>query len=191
MRAATDAPAQLVELGEPEPFRVLDDHDAGVRHVDPDFDNRRRDEHVQLTRDERVHHPLLRVGLHASVQETDAVFRKDFLRQVVGHLRRRLHVDLLRLLDERVNHVDLPARVDLFPHERPHIVPPRLGLRDRFDRQPSWRHIANDGNIEIAVEREGKRPRNRCRGHHQHVGMQPFGRGASRAAARRTGAARR
>ena len=52
---------------------------------------------------ERLHHALLRVGLHAAVQQPDAVRGKHLLRQVIGHLGRRLQVDLLRLLDQRID----------------------------------------------------------------------------------------
>ena len=47
-RAAPDAPAQLVELREAEALGVLDEHDRGVRHVDADLDDRRRDENLDV-----------------------------------------------------------------------------------------------------------------------------------------------
>src|SRR3546814_9622883 len=43
-RAAPDAAAKLVELGEAEIFGMFDDHQAGGGDVDPDLDHRRRDE---------------------------------------------------------------------------------------------------------------------------------------------------
>ncbi len=46
---ATDASSELMELREPEPLRVLDEDDAGIRHVDADLDHRRRHEQVDLT----------------------------------------------------------------------------------------------------------------------------------------------
>src|SRR5215831_2985363 len=36
--SAADTPAQLVQLGKTEAFRMLNDHDGGFRHVDTDFD---------------------------------------------------------------------------------------------------------------------------------------------------------
>jgi hypothetical protein len=42
VRAAADAAAELVELREPEPVGLLDDHDRRVRDVDADLDHRRR-----------------------------------------------------------------------------------------------------------------------------------------------------
>ena len=41
---------------------------------------------VQLAGRERLHHAVLRVGLQPAVQQADAVLRKDFLREMVGHL---------------------------------------------------------------------------------------------------------
>ena len=40
--AAADPSAQLVQLGQAQALGVLDDHQAGVRHVDADFDHGRR-----------------------------------------------------------------------------------------------------------------------------------------------------
>ena len=56
LRPAPDAPAQLVQLGEPEAVGLLHDHDRRVRHVDADLDHRRRDEHVELAVLELPHH---------------------------------------------------------------------------------------------------------------------------------------
>ena len=51
---AADAPAQLVELREPEALGVLDDHHRRVGHVDAHLDHRRRHEHVDLARRKRA-----------------------------------------------------------------------------------------------------------------------------------------
>ncbi len=47
--------AKLVELGEAEAIGLLHDHDRGVRDVDADLDDRRRDEDVDLSRLEARH----------------------------------------------------------------------------------------------------------------------------------------
>ena len=50
--------------------------------------------------------------------------------QVIGHLRRRAQVDLLRLLDQRIDHVGLAARARArCAHEPIDLVAPRLRLR--------------------------------------------------------------
>ena len=47
MRAAADAAAQLVQLRQAEPLRVLDHHHRRVRHVDADLDDGGRDQDVR------------------------------------------------------------------------------------------------------------------------------------------------
>jgi hypothetical protein len=41
MGSTSDTAAQLMQLGEAESFRVLDQHYRGISNVDPDFDDRR------------------------------------------------------------------------------------------------------------------------------------------------------
>ena len=53
MRSAADPAAELVELRQAEALGILDQHHAGIRHVDPDLDHRRRHQHVQLARPRR------------------------------------------------------------------------------------------------------------------------------------------
>ena len=48
LRTAADAAAQLVQLRETEPLRMLDRASPSRWHVDPDFDHRRGDEQVDL-----------------------------------------------------------------------------------------------------------------------------------------------
>jgi hypothetical protein len=84
-----------MELREPEPFGVLHQHDGGVRHVDADLDDRRAHEKMYLAGGERLHDALLRVALHAPVQQPDAVGRKHLLRQMVVHRGGRLEIDLV------------------------------------------------------------------------------------------------
>ena len=69
--AAADAAAQLVQLRDAEPVGVEDDHGRGVRHVDADLDDRRRDEHVDVAGGEGAHHLVLLVGRHPAVQHLD------------------------------------------------------------------------------------------------------------------------
>ena len=49
---AADAPADLVELGEPERVRALDDERVRLRDVEARLDDRRRDEHVGVAAQE-------------------------------------------------------------------------------------------------------------------------------------------
>ena len=66
---AADAPADLVELGEPERVGALDDQRVRLRDVEAGLDDRRRDEHVRVAAQEREH-PLLELALaHLAVRD--------------------------------------------------------------------------------------------------------------------------
>ena len=64
--------AQLVQLGEPEAFGALDQHDGGVRHVDADLDEARGDEHVQPAGLEGRHDGIALGRLELPVHHADA-----------------------------------------------------------------------------------------------------------------------
>jgi hypothetical protein len=57
--APSHAAAQLVELCQSEGVGIQYEHDRRVRHVDADFDHRRRDEHLREAIGEEAHHFVL------------------------------------------------------------------------------------------------------------------------------------
>ena len=75
-----------MELGEAEALGVLDDHDAGVRHVDADFDDGRRDEQLDPVRVEVLHDALLLGGRELAVDEAARDAAKDAEAQLVVDL---------------------------------------------------------------------------------------------------------
>ena len=56
MLAAAHPAAQLVQLADPEPLRIHDDHDGRVGHVHADLNNGGSHQHIDLARGERPHH---------------------------------------------------------------------------------------------------------------------------------------
>ena len=86
---AADAAADLVELGEAENVRALDDQGVRLRDVDPRLDDRRRDEHVGVAAEEGVH-LLLELALpHLAVRDDEAQAGAELL-QLLGRLLDRL-----------------------------------------------------------------------------------------------------
>ena len=162
-----------MQLRQPESLRVLDHHQRGVRHVDADLDDRRRDQDLQLPGGEAMHHRFLLVALHPAVQQRDGELGKH-LRDLLRHRGRGLEIDLLRLLDERIDHVDLPAAADLVAHHRVDLVAPRIGLDHRLDRLAAGRQAANHRHFHVAAFGQRQRARNRRRGHDEHVGIRSF-----------------
>ena len=86
---AADPPADLVELAQPEGVGALDDQRVGLRDVDPGLDDRRRDEHVGVAGEERVH-ALLEVALaHLAVGDEEPQARAE-LAELLADLLDRL-----------------------------------------------------------------------------------------------------
>ena len=106
------------------------------------------------------------------MQEAAGNPAEDAVAQLLVHLLRRGDLDRLVHLDERADHVCLPSLLDLLPHiaidERAAVRPPH----ERADRLPSGRQVPDLRDIEIAVDRQRHRARDRRRRHHEHVGEQ-------------------
>ena len=99
---AAHATADLVELREPERVGALDDERVRLRDVDARLDDRRRDEHVRVAREEGVH-PLLELALgHLPVRDEEAQARAE----------------LLELLPRLVDRLDAVVEVERLPAAR-------------------------------------------------------------------------
>src|SRR5262249_28469800 len=119
----------------------------------------------------------------ATVDEVEAEPGERALRELAHHRRRRLERRLLRLLDERIDDVRLPARRDLVADAGGHALAPGLAGELRADGRPAWWELVGRRGREVAVEREGERPRDRRRAHDEHVELRagvglPLERGA-------------
>src|SRR3954470_7636026 len=156
------APADLVELGEPEQVRALDDQRVRLRDVDAGLDDARRDEHVGLAAQE-AHHPLLELLLvelavrdlerHVRAQAAQALARLvDRLDAVVDE--ERLAVALL-LPDQRLLDEVLVVLADVGLHR-----PAALGRG------------LDDADVAHAGERHLQRPRDRRGAHRDDVDLE-------------------
>ena len=77
--------------------------------------------------------------------------------------------------DHRVDDIGLAAQPDLFADEIPHFRGSLGGNPPGCDGRASGRQLIQYAQIQIAVERQGQRARNRRRGHHQHVWLSLIG----------------
>ena len=138
LRAASDSAAKLVQLRQAEPLRMLDDHDGGVGHVDPDFDDGRRDEDADLALAEPAHHRVALFRLESAVDQADGEVgpaRGERLRHGGGGAQ----VRPLRLLDHRKHHIGLPTLETLRMHEIEDPVALRVAPQRRPDRAAARR----------------------------------------------------
>ena len=112
-----------MQLREPEPVGVLDDHHGRVRHVDADLDDGRRDEHVELAGAELGHHRFLLLRRQLAVQQPEPQARELLVpaaarTPAVAALR----LDLALVLDQRAHDVRLVAGLDLVAQPLPRRV---------------------------------------------------------------------
>ncbi|MCY1450448.1 hypothetical protein D9M71_672530 [compost metagenome] len=70
--APADAAAQLVQLGQAQTLGVLDDHQAGVGHVDAHFDHGGGHQQLQRSLLELGHDRGLLGRFHAPMDQADA-----------------------------------------------------------------------------------------------------------------------
>ena len=128
-RAAPNAPAQLMQLGEAEPLGMLDDHDAGRRHVDADFDDRGRHQDAEPPLGEFAHDRVLLGAFRPPVDKPDRI--AEMLAQMRGAFLGGGQIDLGRGLDQRTHPVDLRA---LAPGRAPIAVDHLLQALERHAR---------------------------------------------------------
>ena len=149
--AAPHPTPQLVELGEPESVGAVHDHRVRVGHVEPRFDDHRRDENVDLAADEPAHHSLEILLPHLPVRHGEPRARRERL-----HARR----DRIDRLDPVVDEIHLATAVKLARDRllEQRIVP-RLDEcehgRTVLGRGLEQREIAQTGEREVERSRDG------------------------------------
>ena len=172
--AAADAAAQLMQLRQTVAVRVEHDHHARVGDVHADFDDRRRDQHVELAAHEPPHRPLLLARREASVQQADAQVGKDFVLQPLGFGDGAGEL-VFAFVDRRRDDVRLIAAGDVLAHELVDASEAAGSHGKRFDRRsPGWK-LVEMREVEVGVDRLRERPRNRRRRHVQRVRRSAFG----------------
>ena len=161
-----------MQLRQPEPLRVLDDHHGGVRHVDAHLDDRRGDQDVDRAITEPAHDRVPFLGPDPTVEQGQAAALQHPRRELLVHRRGRLERDLLRFLDDRIDDVPLAALLDLPVQERHHLVMRRSLAQQRRHGLPSRRAFIEHAHVEVPVQRQRQRTRDWRGAHQQRV--RPF-----------------
>src|SRR5215468_1542658 len=104
MLVASDAAAELVQVGEAEVVGAVDEDRIDGRDVNPGFDNCRADEDVRLAMNEAKHDVLKLFALHLAVADQDPCLRNNLVKVVRYRLDR---------VDAIVDEIDLPVAIHL------------------------------------------------------------------------------
>ena len=116
MRSAAHPAAELVELGQAEALRVLDQHHGRVRDVDPDLDHGRGHQDVHLAVGHALHRRLADGRRLLAVDQAHPDLRKR-RSQALGLRLGRRRGEGIALGDERHHDEDLAAGLDLVREE--------------------------------------------------------------------------
>lgn len=165
-----DTATQLVELGEPEAFGALDDHDGGVGDVDADLDDGGGDEYLGFAGGEAAHLFFFLGGFEFAVDDADGVAQGGEVGADV--LVAFLEVAVVHFLgfgDERVDDVCLAAFLDFLADEFVDLQAPGFVDVVRGDGFTSRGKLVDDGDVEIAVEGHGQGAGDGGGRHDEHV----------------------
>ncbi len=158
-----------MQLRQAEPLRVFDQHDRGPGHVDPDLDDRRGHEDIQLGSPEAPHDVVALLGLEPSVHQPHAEFGPA-CGETLRHRGRGPKVGALGLLDDRQHHVGLASLAALRAHELHDALPLTASSHRGADGAPARRPLTQRRDVEVSVQGEGEGARDRRSREQQHVG---------------------
>ena len=159
-----------MQLRQPEPLGVLDQHDRRIGDVDPHLDHRRGDQQVDLPVAKRAHRGVLLLGGLAPMQQCHPAMGEVAGAQLLEGLRGRAKFDLFAFVDQRQHDVGLTPERDLGLDEAEDLRPRLLAAARGGHRLAPRRPLVEDAHIEVTVQRERERARDRRRRHQQGVG---------------------
>ena len=195
-RAAPDAPAQLVQLREPDALGVLDHHQRRVGHVDADFDHRGRDQQLDRRRArKRSITAAFSAGFSRPCTRPDLELGQASRSAPRAGLDRGLQL-AASPIPRSAGRPSRPGRPAAQASRTRSTTSSRRALGDELghDRRAARRQLVDHRHVEIGVVAHRQRARDRRRAHHQLVRLSPHAalpaaaRGAAR---RRSDAARR
>ena len=156
-----------MQLRQAQTFRVFDNHQARVRHVDTDFNDRRGYQQVHFALLESLHHRLLFRRFHPPVHQTDIQLRQRQLELLPGGFR-RLGLQQIGLFDEGTDPIGLAAFVGAgVAHAVDNIAAPGVRDGDGGHRGSARRQLVDNRGVQIGVGGHRQGAGDRRGGHDQ------------------------
>ena len=174
MLRASDSSAQLMKLRQSEALCILHHHHRRIRHIDPDLDDGRRHEEVDLAREKACHDIFFFCRLHLTMEFPDLhFFWENFtdLLHIIGYI---LEIEHIVRLHHRTDDVGLPSLPDLLVDEFIRIFPIVLIDHGIPDRQTIRRLLPNQTHLHIRIDEHREGPWDRGRRHHERMRPLPL-----------------
>lgn len=158
-----------MKLGKTELLGVFNDHHGGIGDIDADFDDAGGHEALQFVLAEVAHHAVLCLGGEASVQEA-GFERSEGQGEFVEFTLHGFHI-LVRVifLYAGIDDVGLATFREFFRDKGEHLLELGRGADISADAATIARHLIDDGDIQIAVEREAQGARDGGGGHDEEM----------------------
>ena len=170
MRAAADAPAQLVQLRQAKTIRIIDKHDGGIRHVHAHLYHRSCDEQMCFVGAKSSHHGIFFIRTHAAMQQSHGLIREDAfpMLQLRGG---RFALRSLAIFNQRGDDIDLAPGIELRTHKSYNAFGIIRIAQGRNDFATACGQLVYNRHIQITVQGQRERAGNGRGRHHQHIGM--------------------
>ena len=169
--APADAAAELVELGESEAIRALNQHYIGVGYINAYFHHRRSYQNVEFAVPEAAHGLVLVGGSHSSVEKRQAQLGKDFPGEPLIFLSSGFGGDSVGFVNQGVDDKSLPAVADVLLDEAIDRAAPFRVEPAGQDFLTAGGEFVKGGQVEVAVEGQGQGTGDGSGGHNQGMGI--------------------
>ena len=149
---ATYPAPQLVQLCQSESFGILNHHHRGIRHIHAHLNDCRGHEDIYLSTHETLHHGIFLRRFHLAVHLGNLQVWEDFAELRVAVLE-VLHIYLLALFDEWIDHIHLPSLLDFRTDtsvQRLWLLCPEVSCLYGL---AAGRQLVDNADVEVAVER--------------------------------------
>src|SRR5438067_5734942 len=86
----SNPPTQLIQIGQAETIRPINDNGVGIWNVQAAFDDGGADQHIDVSHDKAMHHRFQFIGIHLAVAKLNARIQTEFS-DAIAHFLDRLH----------------------------------------------------------------------------------------------------
>ena len=174
---ASHPSAELVQLCQTEMVRSFDHHDGRVWNIHTDFDHRSGNKNVIFMVFECLKNGVFFKPLHAAVQQGDLEVREYLVLEKFARLDSgaSFFFFIVTFLHERIDDEGLMASPCFFADEAVNLFPVD-GWNDPCPhRFAPGRHFIDEREVQISIDRERQRTRDRGGSHHQQMRVGSFG----------------